>query len=55
MVTSLILVETPLQLKKEFPKSHKHICHNPYFSGNSFATEYANIQKQTLRQSQSLF
>ena len=38
-VTILILVETPLQPNK-FDTFHGGMqCHNPYFSGNSFATE----------------
>ena len=37
-VTILILVETSLQLKWGLNKKEKALSHNPYFSGNFFAT-----------------
>ena len=54
-VTILILVETPLQLE-EFPELElKEFGHNPYFSGNSFATFKDTRHLKLENESQSLF
>ena len=39
-VTILILVETPLQPKDLYNLISDGYSHNPYFSGNSFATQF---------------
>ena len=54
-VTILILVETPLQQKKSKLKNFNKMSHNPYFSGNSFATLEVNFNKGVEIRSQSLF
>ena len=38
LVTILILVETLLQQQNNLQFQHLKLRHNPYFSGNSFAT-----------------
>ena len=54
-VTILILVETSLQQKNCYRLKENEICHNPYFSGNFFATERTVMGALTSDTSQSLF
>ena len=55
IVTILVLVETPLQPKRQKTTVKAIMSHNPCFSGNSFATgvKFENICCRL--QSQSLF
>ena len=54
-VTILILVETLLQLKYPLWVKSSQMCHNPYFSGNSFATLLDHYYNNVDDESQSLF
>ena len=54
-VTILILVETPLQLILILTINTMNYCHNPYFSGNSFATDIMSGFTFQANRSQSLF
>ena len=54
-VTILILVETLLQLMQTLMTTKFVKSHNPYFSGNSFATPKPKKPKPKPKPSQSLF
>ena len=55
VVTILILVETLLQSNKIKRGNYYEVCHNPYFSGNSFAMVGMEMQRISVKVSQSLF
>ena len=55
LVTILILVETPLQHMNQSKNVFVENCHNPYFSGNSFATQKSSVAHEKEQKSQSLF
>ena len=54
-VTILVLVETPLQYDESFMEKLRGKCHNPCFSGNSFAIAYLTGFRKSKSRSQSLF
>ena len=54
-VTILILLETPLQSNMDILESEYSYCHNPYFTGNSFAMKKEHYSKRKFYKSQSLF